>query len=90
MSEKIIIMPLGILDAATKEKLDAKGIIYIETDDFDKVKTLEFETQVPRDAMVMAGLLAANTDKYAAERFVKDLYLRLKSKEIADIKPTQQ
>lgn len=79
--DKIIITTVGNIPSETKKKLIAAGCIVIEAKDPDKIKTLNFTSDIFTHDLLMSALHAAATD-ISSDRLTKELNRRLKSKEV--------
>lgn len=79
----ILVIPPNLLTKSEKIGIKKKGYIIIETEEPEKIKVLNPETIIEPNDWLMAALRALNVanplDK--CERFVNELYERLKKNE---------
>ena len=68
---QIIVAPIGSIDNETKEKLDTKGIILIETNEPESIKILSIFEQVSGDEFLDILLTEINNPQIAQVETVK-------------------
>lgn len=79
----IVAVPKGVLTAQSKSALTKKGYIVIECDDPDKIRVINPEQHMDTSDWFMSALFALKESSATSrqERFVNNLYERLKKKE---------
>ena len=81
MSDKILIMPPGILSNSKRSELKKNGYIVVETDSLDAVKIItptpaEFETNDVLDA----AIYAISQDRDICKTFMQTWYAKIKQR----------